>query len=126
MDCIVGKHITPYPSIAWFKDNTQLKPGPNVRMETSSTQDLRLRLTLTNFTADARGLYYCVAKNGLGEMRSDTVYLDLEGGLLTAVPGLLHAVLHTPKEPVTFYISFYFCLHGPMLLLCFFFFHFLL
>ena len=91
MDCIVWKHVTPYPSIAWFKDGAQLQQGPTVVIEANtdgSLPNFRLKLSFTNFSADARGLYYCVAMNGLGKVQSDSVYVDLEGRLLSGVPGL--------------------------------------
>lgn len=92
MDCTVEKHIAPYPSLAWFKDGTQLQSGPNVILRPSykpQSFEFRLKLTLTNFSVDTRGLYYCVATNGLGETQSDPVYVDLLGRLLLGVPGLL-------------------------------------
>lgn len=90
MECIVEKHIAPYPSIAWFKDGTQLQQGPTVVIEAKygSLPNFRLKLSLTNFSPDARGLYYCVAMNGLGKAQSDSVYVDSEGRLLSGVPGL--------------------------------------
>ena len=93
MDCIVEKHNAPYPSIAWFKDGVQLHSGPTVTLTpryTMSHPSFRLSLAITNFSPDARGRYYCVAANGLGEAKSDPVYVDLEGRLLSRVPGLLH------------------------------------
>lgn len=92
IECIVGKHVAPYPSLAWFKDGAQIQSGPNVILKPfymPQFLDFRLRLTLTNFSVDTRGLYYCVATNGLGEAQSDPVYVDLQGRLLLGVPGLL-------------------------------------
>lgn len=92
MECLVWKHVAPYPSIAWFKDGAQVQQGPTVVIEAKYTDGtlshFRLKLSLTNISADARGLYYCVAMNGLGKVQSDSVYVDLEGRLLSGVPGL--------------------------------------